>query len=59
MMEEKKLTEFIKEQYSKVMEKYILVTWPESQKWEGKEGVIVAWDEDDTYVFVPEELYNK
>lgn len=41
------------------MEKYIRVYWPESQKWEGVDGVIVAWDEDDTFVFVPEELYNR
>ena len=40
------------------MAKYVLVPWPESQKYEGKEGVIVAWDEDDTYVFVPEKMYN-
>lgn len=44
------------------MEKYIRVSWPESQEWcsEEYEGqVIVAWDEDNTYVFVPEELYNR
>lgn len=41
------------------MKKYILVFWPESQIWEYVEGTIVAWDEDNTYVFVPEELYNR
>ena len=41
------------------MEKYVKVEWPESQKWEEIEGTIVAWDEDNTYVFVPEELYNQ
>lgn len=40
------------------MEKYVLVQYPESQKWEGKEGVIVAWDEDNTYVFVPDSMYK-
>lgn len=41
------------------MEKYIRVDWPESQEWVEVEGTIVAWDEDNTYVFVPEELYKK
>lgn len=41
------------------MERYIRVDWPESQEWEEIEGTIVAWDEDNTYVFVPEELYNR
>ena len=41
------------------MKKYILVFWPESQIWEDVEGTIVAWGEDNTYVFVPEELYNQ
>ena len=40
------------------MSKYVKVDWPESQKWEDVEGTIVAWDEDNTFVFVPEELYN-
>lgn len=40
------------------MDKYVRVDWPESQKWEEIEGTIVAWDEDNTYVFVPEELYK-
>lgn len=31
------------------METYVRVDWPESQEWE----------EDNTYVFVPEELYNR
>lgn len=41
------------------MERYIRVEWPESQEWVDVEGTIVAWDEDNTYVFVPEELYNQ
>lgn len=41
------------------MERYIRVDWPESQEWCDVEGTIVAWDEDNTYVFVPEELYKK
>lgn len=41
------------------MEKYVRVDWPESQEWVDVEGTIVAWDEDYTYVFVPEELYNR
>ena len=41
------------------MDKYIRVDWPESQIWADVEGAIVAWDEDTTYVFVPEELYNQ
>jgi hypothetical protein len=40
------------------MERYYRVDWPESQQWCDKDGVIVAWDEDNTYVFVPEEMYN-
>ena len=44
------------------MEKYVRVSWPESQEWMADEydgQVIVASDEDTIYTFVPEELYNQ
>ena len=40
------------------MSKYVRVDWPESQRWVDVDGTIVAWDEDNTFVFVPEELYS-
>lgn len=42
------------------MEKYVRVSWPESQEWmadEYNDDVIFAWI--DKSVFVPEELYNR
>lgn len=44
------------------MEKYVRVSWPESQEWmdDKYDGqVIQASDEHTIYTFVPEELYNK
>lgn len=44
------------------MEKYVRVSYPESQEWladEYEDDVILAWNDDVTYVFVPEELYNR
>lgn len=41
------------------MDKYVRVSWPESQEWMGEDEVIVATSEDNViYTFVPEELYN-
>lgn len=62
MMEEKKLTVLIKEQYSKVMEGlYVLVEWPDSQKWiemahyDSDYGIY----EHGVDAFVPKDLYDK
>lgn len=44
------------------MEKYVKVSWPESQDWMAEEyegEVIQASDEHTIYTFVPEELYNE
>lgn len=41
---------------------YVRVEWPELQKWmtdEFEDDLILAWDNEVTIGFVPEELYNR
>lgn len=42
------------------MEKYILVEWPEAQKFtEDEDSVNIGYDPEKNVWFVPEEMYNK